>query len=73
MMNLVLFSWFTTTDIFHGITDIDMKTLLYKEQLQAIQDDMLPFGVFSNDENSTKEVDNEGNVWMEVNKHQGLY
>lgn len=73
MMNLVLFSWFTTTDIFHGITDIDMKTLLYKEQLQAIQDDMLPFGVFSNDENNTKEVDNEGNVWMEVDKHQGLY
>ena len=73
MMNLVLFSWFTTTDIFHGITDIDMKTLLYKEQLQAIQDDMLPFGVFSSDENNTKEVDNEGNVWMEVDKHQGLY
>ena len=44
MMNLVLFAWFTSTDIFNGITDIDMKNMLYREQLQAIQDDMLPFG-----------------------------
>jgi hypothetical protein len=34
---------------------------------------MLPFGVFSSDENNDKEVDKEGNVWMEVDKHQGLY
>ena len=26
-----------------------MKNLLYREQLQAIQDDMLPFGIISSD------------------------
>jgi hypothetical protein len=49
MMNLVMFGWFISTDIFNGITDINMKNLLYREQLQAIQDDMLPFGIISSD------------------------
>jgi len=48
MMNLVMFGWFASTDIFQNLTDIDMKDLLYRERLQAIQDDMLPFG-FIND------------------------
>lgn len=69
VMNLVMFGWFTTTDIFQGITNIDMKNLLYKEQLQAIQDDMLPFGVID-DGRARAELDGqgdgEGNVWFEV-------
>ena len=67
VMNLVLFAWFTTTDIFQGITDIDMKNLLYREQLKAIQDDMLPFGIID-DANYDIEKgvgDGEGNVWYE--------
>ena len=46
-----------------------MKNLLYKEQLQAIQDDMLPFGVID-DGRARAELDGqgdgEGNVWFEV-------
>ena len=44
MMNLVLFGWFTSTDVFQSLTNIDMKDMLYRERLKAIQDDMLPFG-----------------------------
>ena len=36
MMNLVLFSWFATTDIFRSLTDIDMKEMLYKERLLSL-------------------------------------
>jgi hypothetical protein len=67
VMNLVLFAWFTSTDIFQGITDIDMKNLLYREQLLAIQEDMLPFGIID-DANYDIEKgvrDGEGNVWYE--------
>ena len=67
VMNLVLFAWFTSTDIFQGITDIDMKNLLYREQLLAIQEDMLPFGIID-DANYDIERgvgDGEGNVWYE--------
>ena len=70
MMNLVLFSWFATTDIFRSLTDIDMKEMLYKERLKEIQDDMLPFGFVESDnlENERDKYikDADGNVWMEV-------
>jgi len=62
MMNLVMFAWFATTDIFNGITDIDMKNMLYQEQLKAIQDDLLPFGFIDNGLEEP-EVDAFGNQW----------
>ena len=65
MMNLVLFAWFTTTDVFMGLTDIDMKNMLYKEQLQAIQDDVVPFGIISDGTPDKYSKDDEGNVWFE--------
>ena len=70
MMNLVMFAWFTTTDIFQSLTNIDMKDMLYRERLAAIQDDMLPFGFVdgntyeSNKDKYTK--DKDGNIWLEV-------
>jgi hypothetical protein len=75
MMNLVLFGWFTTTDIFQSISDIDMKSLLYHEQLKAIQDDMLPFGLIDDGQNTKEgEGDGEGNVWFEEDTNiTGLY
>ena len=70
MMNLVLFAWFTTTDIFESLTNINMKDLLYKERLKEIQDDMLPFGFVESDnlenERDKYTKDADGNVWMEV-------
>jgi len=70
MMNLVLFSWFTTTDIFQSLTNIDMKNMLYKERLKAIQDDMLPFGFIegSNGESNSNKYtrDEDGNIWFET-------
>ena len=74
MMNLVMFGWFVSTDIFNGLTDINMKTLLYHEQLQAIQDDMLPFGLISSYEEAQEiyEVDGRGNVWKD-SINTGLY
>ena len=68
MMNLVLFAWFTTTDIFQSLTNIDMKDMLYKERLKAIQDDMLPFGFVESGsyERDKYTKDAEGNVWLEV-------
>ena len=74
VMNLVMFAWFATTDIFNGITDIDMKNMLYKEQLKAIQDDLLPFGFISNpaDDEPIIEVDNNGEQWIVQERLSGL-
>ena len=73
MMNLVLFAWFTTTDIFQALTNIDMKNMLYHERLKEIQDDMLPFG-FTTDENvnANKYIkDEDGNIWFEEKVWKG--
>ena len=67
MMNLVLFAWFTSTDIFESLTNIDMKNMLYKERLKAIQDDMLPFGFTTEGESNNKYTkDEDGNIWFET-------
>ena len=64
-----MFSWFTTTDIFQGMTNIDMKNMLYQEQLKAIHDDLLPFGIINDGSSKPAQEgvgDGEGNVWFEV-------
>lgn len=68
MMNLVLFAWFTSTDVFEALTNIDMKDMLYRERLKAIQDDMLPFGYVEsiNYDNKDQGVKgDDGNIWFE--------
>ena len=67
MMNLVLFGWFTSTDVFENLTNIDVKNLLYKERLAEIQDDMVPFGVIDNGQNqiNSGEKGDDGNIWLE--------
>jgi hypothetical protein len=67
VMNLVMFSWFSSTDIFHGMTDIEMKNLMYQEQIGAIEADVLPFGfVASVDAPIVQETytDNNGSQWL---------
>jgi hypothetical protein len=49
-----------------------MKNLLYREQLKAIQDDMLPFGIINDGSNYHTEGigDGEGNVWFEADSER---
>ena len=67
MMNLVLFGWFISTDVFENLTYILIKGLLYKERLAEIQDDMLPFGYIDDGTTSVEsgKGDGLGNVWYE--------
>ena len=44
MMNLVMFGWFTSTPFFAESTDINMKTLLYKQKVQQLEDEVIPVG-----------------------------
>ena len=69
MMNLVLFGWFTSTDVFESLTNINMKDLLYRERLREIQDDMLPFGIVRDGHGVKADKytkDDEGNIWFET-------
>tara|TARA_R110002167_G_scaffold83648_1_gene227058 strand:- start:769 stop:2388 length:1620 start_codon:yes stop_codon:yes gene_type:complete len=66
VMNLVLFSWFATSDIFNSLTDINLKDLIYNQKLAEMRDDMLPFGFVDDGlgvEDNVSEVDAEGDYW----------
>jgi hypothetical protein len=64
VMNLVLFSWFITTDFFYNLTETQVKDLLYSEQQKMIEDDLLPPGVFGTDNRDQQSfVDTNGDRW----------
>ena len=44
MMNLVMFGYFSTGNYFSTLTDVDVKNMLFNQQMKAIEDDVLPFG-----------------------------
>lgn len=44
VMNFVLFGWLVTTDQFSALTDINIKNMLFAQNMKAIEDDVLPFG-----------------------------
>jgi len=62
VMNLVLFGWFTNTPLFVDYTDVDIKKMMYEEQMKMIEDDMLPFGEIDNGLDQNTEVI-DGEVW----------
>ena len=62
VMNLVLFAWFTSTPLFVDYTDVDVKKMMYEEQMRMIEDDVLPFGEIDNGLDQNIEVI-DGDVW----------
>jgi hypothetical protein len=46
VMNLVLFAWFVSTDAFGGLSNIELKSLLYSEKIREMEEDLPPFGIF---------------------------
>ena len=45
MMNLVLFGWYASTEMFVNETDINVRQMLFAEKMRAIEDEVLPFGI----------------------------
>ena len=48
VMNLVMFSWFVSTDAFGGMSNIDLKQLLYSEKIREMDEDVPLFGIINN-------------------------
>jgi hypothetical protein len=44
VMNLVLLGWFTTNPFFGELTDINIKNMMYEENMARIEQETLPFG-----------------------------
>lgn len=44
MMNLVMFGYYTITQSFFNMTNIDLKRMMFEEKMRQIEADILPFG-----------------------------
>ena len=54
VMNLVMFGWFVSTDAFGNIDEIDLKKMLYTDR-EAMEDDMINFGLVSSNDDVNSE------------------
>ena len=49
VMNLVLFSWFVSSEAFGDIATKDLKQMLFNHSIQEAEDDLAPIGVIQED------------------------
>jgi hypothetical protein len=54
VMCLVFFAWATRQDFFKNLTDLDIRLDMYKQEIEKIESDILPFGFF---DDGTKEAE----------------
>ena len=67
IMNLVMFGYFATTEMFADMTNINLKEMMFKDRMQQIENDLVPFGFIDDgsaaiDDWEQKEKDKE-NPW----------
>jgi hypothetical protein len=67
MMNLVLFGYFAVSNSFEQITEVSLKEMMFKQRMDEIDDDVLPFGFIDDGlDNITAPMDlqNENENWI---------
>ena len=67
IMNLVMFGYFATTEMFADMTNINLKEMMFKDRMHQIENDLVPFGFIDDgsaaiDDWEQKEKDKE-NPW----------
>ena len=55
MMNLVLLGYFTSTQYFGDLTNINLKEMLFNQKMKQIEDDIVPFGFV---DDASEHIDN---------------
>jgi hypothetical protein len=70
VMCLVMFAWITTQPYFKDLMDSDIRTDIYKEKIQKIEENMIPFGFIQDGSSEEYEVDSEGDIWRTVDENQ---
>ena len=60
MMNLVLFGYFSVTEMFEDMSNVNLKKMIFDGRIQEIENDMVPFGWIDNGvEDAIKEEENK--------------
>ena len=75
MMNLVMFGYFATGNYFQELTDVNLKDMMFKQRMQEIENDVLPFGFIDDGMEQVQEEEqrDEWNTKKWVEEWGGLY
>ena len=62
VMNLVMFGFFAQTQFFSDMTDINLKEMLFKQRMDEIEADIVPFGWVDDGSEYSKQLTDEENT-----------
>ena len=63
VMNLVMLGYFVNTNHFIDLTDINIKKMLFEQNLKEIEDDVLPFGFIDDGSDYVYEQEQQEHPW----------
>tara|TARA_R100001460_G_scaffold2761_2_gene8698 strand:- start:1466 stop:3109 length:1644 start_codon:yes stop_codon:yes gene_type:complete len=72
VMTLVMFAWASTQEYFKDLTDINIREKLYKDTIQKMEEEMIPFGFIDDGGEETSFVDESGQTWHTVDDEPSL-
>ena len=67
VMTLVLFAWTSTQPYFKDLTDINIRDKLYREKIEKMEEDLMPFG-FIDVGLDLDFTDDEGTSWKVIDE-----
>jgi len=71
VMCLVMLGWLTTQSMFNEFIEGTFRENLYEEKIKELEEEMTPFGFFSDGEEDTSFVDDDGNRWYTDKNEDG--
>ena len=63
-MTLVIFGWLVQQRYFKEMTNMDIRKKMWEEQMETLEQDMLPFGIIDDGRDPDTFTDNEGQTWV---------
>jgi len=72
-MTLVIFGWLVQQRYFKEMTNMDIRKKMWEEQMDTLEQDMLPFGIIDDGMELESFVDGDGQKWDVVDDSQRVY
>ena len=73
-MTLVIFGWLVQQRYFKELTNMDIRKKMWEEQMETLEQDMLPFGIIDDGMEEETFKDDKGTVWtVEEDDARRLY
>jgi hypothetical protein len=77
MMNLVMLGYFVSTQMFSDMTDINLKQMMFENQMREIEDAIVPFGFVDDGSDAIRELEEQDKMkyapWQIYNETNEMY